>query len=316
MEPASRLAVIGLGAMGFPMARKLLEARFDVVGIDVAKEARLRFVAIGGTIVANKTAMPRDVAAVLIVVVTAEQVRDVLFGQDGIAEALAPGTLVILSATISPLDVRDIAGRLSERGLCPVEAPVSGGVKRAERGDLSVIVAGDPDDVARAQTVLRPISREVFDAGVEFGSACTIKLLNQMLCGVHLAVAAETVHLAECLGLDQHLLYRVVTQSSGNSYMFADRVPQMLRPPAEVNSAVDIFLKDLRLALSAGANAGAPTMLVAAAEAVFAGASQAGLGSANDSQIIRYLRNLSAGTLESETSIGRDAGVAAKAQSS
>jgi 3-hydroxyisobutyrate dehydrogenase len=290
------------------MACKLLEGRFDVVGIDVAEEARRRFTAIGGSTVKSTAAIPRNIAAVLIVVVTAEQVRDVLFGRDGIAKVLASGTLVIVSATISPNDVRDIAGRLSGHGLRPIEAPVSGGVKRAERGDLSIIVAGDPDDVARAQPFLEPISREMFNAGREFGSACTIKLLNQILCGVHLAIAAETVHLAECLGLDQHLLYRVVTQSSGNSYMFADRVPQMLQPPVEVNSAVDIFLKDLRLALDTAGNAGAPTFLTAAAEAVFAGASNSGLGAQNDSQIIRYLRCLVVGPETPSTSVHPDVG--------
>jgi 3-hydroxyisobutyrate dehydrogenase-like beta-hydroxyacid dehydrogenase len=300
MSSGGRLAVMGLGAMGLPIAAKLLEAGFDVVGVDVAEEARRRFAELGASTVAGAGAVPSDVGAVLILVVTADQVRAVLFGEGGLADRLAPGTIVIVSATIGPRDARDIAARLAARGLRPVEAPVSGGVKRARRGDLSVIVAGDPRDVARARPILAPISREMFDAGPGFGSACTIKLLNQMLCGVHLAIAAETVQLAERLGLNQDLLYRVVTQSSGSSHMFADRVPQMRSPPAETNSAVDVFLKDLRLALEAGRDAGAPTMLTAAAEAVFAGASAAGLGATNDSQIIRWLRGLHPDSVERE----------------
>lgn len=292
MSPGGRLAVIGLGAMGLPIAARLLEAGFDVVGVDVAEAARRRFTELGGRVGASTREVPPDVGAVIVLVVTADQVRAVLFGEAGLADRLAPGTLVIVSATIGPRDARDVAARLSERGLRPLEAPVSGGVKRARRGDLSIIVAGDPTDVARAQPVLVPISRELFDAGPGFGTACTIKLLNQMLCGVHLAIAAETMLLAERLGLDQELLYRVVTQSSGNSHMFADRVPQMRAPPAATNSAVDVFLKDLRLALETGREAGAPTILTAAAEAVFAGASAAGLGATNDSRIIGWLRGL------------------------
>ena len=292
MSPGGRLAVIGLGAMGLPIAARLLEAGFDVVGVDVAEAARRRFTELGGRVGASTREVPPDVGAVIVLVVTADQVRAVLFGEAGLADRLAPGTLVIVSATIGPRDARDVAARLSERGLRPLEAPVSGGVKRARRGDLSIIVAGDPTDVARAQPVLVPISRELFDAGPGFGTACTIKLLNQMLCGVHLAIAAETMLLAERLGLDQELLYRVVTQSSGNSHMFADRVPQMRAPPAATNSAVDVFLKDRRRGRETGREAGAPTILTAAAEAVFAGASAAGLGATNDSRIIGWLRGL------------------------
>lgn len=287
---ARSIAVIGLGAMGLPMALRLVAAGFDVRGVDRSEAARGRFAAAGGRAVAGAAEAVSEVDAVLLLVVNADQAEDVLFGPGGVAARLRRGAVVILSITASPERSRMLGRRLAERDLLMIDCPVSGGIGRAAKGTLSLLASGPAAAIAAAEPLLAAMGK-IYRLGEEHGQASAVKLLNQLLCGVHIAAAAETVALAERLGLDPRSVVEVILASSGTSWMFADRAPAMIEEDGRATAAVAILQKDLALVAELAQGAGARTPLGEAALALFREAEQAGMGKLNDSRIIeRYRR--------------------------
>jgi 3-hydroxyisobutyrate dehydrogenase len=287
--PGRGVAVIGLGAMGMPVAVNLLRAGFDVAGVDRNPAACAAFAEAGGRIAATPAAAARGAQALFVLVVNAAQACAVLFEAEGGAAHLAPGAVVVLCATMSPADASEIGARLAAIGIDMVEAPVSGGVRRAADGALTIIAAGTDQALAKAAPFLAPLGK-VFAVGPVLGKAAAVKLLNQMLCGIHIAATAEAIAMAERLGLDPRLAYEVITSASGMSRMFQDRAPLMLEAEPPVSSALDLFVKDLGLALELGRSVGAHLPLSATAERLFKRASAAGAGARNDSEIVRLYR--------------------------
>jgi 3-hydroxyisobutyrate dehydrogenase len=286
---AQAIAVVGLGAMGLPMSRRLLSAGFEVRGFDRSGDAMARFGRAGGITSAAPASTARGAAALLLLVVNDVQAEDVLFGPNGAAGALPPGAVVILSLTTAPRKAADIGSRLERIGLRMVDCPVSGGVKRAEAGTLSLIASGPPQSIDAAWRYLAPLGT-MRVVGDRHGQASSVKLLNQLLCGIHIAAAAEAVALAEKAGIDLPLLHEVINASSGASAMFADRVPMMLGGGERMTAAIDIFVKDLGLVVDLGAQLHARLPLTESALGLFSEASAGGLGACNDSEIIRLLR--------------------------
>jgi L-threonate 2-dehydrogenase len=284
------VAVVGLGAMGLPMARRLLEAGFDVRGYDNNEDACARLAHLGGQAATSAADVARDAAALLVVVVNADQAEDVLFGPEGAAPVMAPGGVVILSLTMAPGRAVDLGKRLARHGLLMLDCPVSGGVKRATSGSLSILASGPAAAMTAARPYLGVLGNRTFEIGPEHGQASSVKLLNQALCGVHLAVAAEVVALAERAGVDRRMLYDVVVASSGTSWMFVDRVPRMLNADETATAAIDILVKDLELVAEFGRTVDASLALSRLAGELFAAASAAGMGARNDSDIVDYLR--------------------------
>ena len=288
------VAVIGLGAMGLPMASRLLQAGFDVRGYDRNSEACAQFTRVGGHAAASAAEAARDAAALLLLVVNADQAEAVLFGDQGAALAMARGSVVMLSLTTAPGRAADIGRRLEQHGILMLDCPVSGGVTRAANGTLSILASGPAQALDAVRPCLSALGGRIFEIGSEHGQASTVKLLNQALCGVHLAVAAEVVALAERAGVDRQMVYDVIVASSGTSWMFVDRVSRMLREDATATAAIDILLKDLRLVGDLGRSVGASLALSHAAEELFSAASAAGMGQRNDSEILQFLREAGA----------------------
>lgn len=286
---AQAIAVVGLGAMGLPVSRRLLSAGFEVRGFDRSGDAMARFGRAGGIAHTSAAAAARGAAALLLLVINDAQAEDVLFGTDGAAGALPPGAVVILSLTTAPCKAAHIGSRLERMGLCMVDCPVSGGVKRAENGTLSLIASGPLQDIEAARRYLAPLG-VMRVVGDRHGQAASVKLVNQLLCGIHIAAAAEAVALAEKAGIDLRLLYDVINASSGASAMFADRVPMMLQDSERTTAAIDILAKDLGLVADLGARLHARLPLAQGALGLFSEASANGLGTSNDSEVIRLLR--------------------------
>ena len=286
------IAVAGLGAMGLPMARRLIDAGFEVRGTDRDAEACQRIAAFGGIPAPDAAVAAAGARALLITVVSADQAEQVLFGPDGAAAALAPQAVVILSVTMAPEHAAGFGRLLADAGVAMLDCPVSGGIKRAAAGTLSLLASGPPTALELARPYLSALGGTVFEIGPAHGQASAVKLLNQILCAVHLAAAGEVIALAERAGIDPQTVYDVVVASSGASWMFADRVPAMIAGAEEGQrtAAIDILLKDIRLATGLGRSVGAALPLAIAAEALFSAASAAGLGQHNDSAIIEILR--------------------------
>jgi 3-hydroxyisobutyrate dehydrogenase len=283
------IAVVGLGAMGLPVSRRLLAAGFEVRGFDRSDGAMALFGRAGGIVSPSAASAAQGAAALLLLVVNDVQAEDVLFGAAGAACGLPPGAVVILSLTTAPRNAAEIGARLEGTGLRMVDCPVSGGVKRAETGALSLIASGPPQSIDAARPYLAPLG-SVRVVGDRHGQASSVKLINQLLCGIHIAAAAEAVALAEKASIDLPLLYDVINASSGASAMFADRVPMMQGGSERTTAAIDILVKDLGLVVDLGDQLHARLPLTQRALGLFCEASADGLGACNDSEVIRLLR--------------------------
>jgi 3-hydroxyisobutyrate dehydrogenase len=281
---------IGLGAMGSPMASCLARAGHQVSAFDLdpARAAALAGdgVKTAGTVA--EAAADADVLAVM--VATADQAEAVLFGDGKAAAALRPGTCVLVMATVGASAVTSWAERLNALGIDLVDGPVSGGVARAGSGDLLIMVAGRSGAIDRVQPLLDALASNAPVVGTSAGDGQKMKLVNQLLCGVHIAVAAEALAFAEALGLDAATCYEVLRHGAAASFMFEDRGRRMVEGTTEVKSALDLFVKDMGLVNSAARDRAYPTPLASAAEQLYLTGRRAGLGRGDDSAIIDILR--------------------------
>ena len=286
-----RIAFVGLGAMGVPMAVNLFKAGHAVTGFDVRAGAADALVAAGGKSAASAAEAARNAELLWLMVVSGEQAESVLFDA-GAAAALPKGAVVVAACTQAPALAKKTAARLEEMGLVMLDAPVSGGVAGANAAALTIMASGAEATLARARPVLEAVGKRIFDVGREAGMGSTAKMINQLLCGVHIAAAAEAMHVAERAGVDQQTMHDIISVSAGNSWMWGDRGPRMMMDEPPVTSAVDIFVKDLGIVLGQGTQMRQGLPLAAAAMQMFLAASGLGHGAADDSQVIRAYRAL------------------------
>ncbi|RPH42643.1 MAG: NAD(P)-dependent oxidoreductase [Burkholderiales bacterium] len=282
-----KIAMIGLGAMGAAAARNLVNRGFEVTGFDPRVSARDELVAAGGRGAPTAREAAAGADAVVTFVVNAAQVESAVLGPDGAVEGMAPGGVLVQCATVPASFIASFGERMAARGLAVVDAPVSGGVLRSGDGTLSIMVSGAPDAVARVRPLLDAMGRFVYDFGAELGAGSTVKTINQLLAGVHLAVLGEALALGKRAGLDPEKLLEVYTNSAASSWMMNDRGPRALEEAPPTKSAVDIFVKDLGLVLDTGQDLKFPLPMSAAAHQLFLSLSAQGKGGIDDSQMWR-----------------------------
>jgi L-threonate 2-dehydrogenase len=289
-----KVGFIGLGAMGQPMAANIVKAGHAVRGFDVRAEAVTALIAAGGTTATTAVDAARDAELLWLMVVNGDQAEDVLFGGDdgGAASVLPRGALVVAACTQPPSQAARTAARLAAMGLAMLDAPVSGGVVGARGASLTIMCSAPGADVERARPVLAATAKRIFHVGEAAGLGSTAKMINQLLCGVHIAAAAEAMNVAEAAGVSLATMHEIISVSAGNSWMWGDRGPRMMQDDPAVTSAVDIFVKDLGIVLDQGRLARQATPLAAAAHQMFLAASGQGHGKADDSQVIRAYRTL------------------------
>ena len=290
---------LGLGAMGAPMAARVARAGHVVRGYDVTpgRAASTDGVHPAGTVAATVSGADLTV----IMVATPEQMEEALFAPGGAAGSLAAGSIVMVMATVGPEAVVSAAGRLAAGGVAVIDAPVSGGTARAASGDLLIMVSGPEEPVARAAPVLSALARSAPVVGPSPGDGQRMKLVNQLLCGVHIAAAAEALAFAEALGLTAAECWRVLREGAAASFMLEDRGTRMVEGQFEpARSALDIFVKDMGLVSAAADQAGSPVPLAAAARRLYARGHDLGLGRRDDSVLIEVLRRERAATPREE----------------
>lgn len=291
-----RVGWIGLGAMGLPMATRLVEQGLMVVAFDVKKQD-FTLGPPGSFAMASSVAdVARQASVVVIMVSTPEQADDVLFAEGrGLVHQLSSGDTVVIMSTVGP-DWIDFAGQqLGARGIALVDAPVSGGTRRAATGELLVFASGTEVALSAAGPVLTRLAVTVSRVGEQPGDGQRLKVINQLLCGVHIAAAAEALALAASMGLEPGVVLQTVQGGAAASFMLSDRGPRMLQQEPEVRSTVDIFVKDMGLVTRAARVSGAASPLADAASALFAEASRIGLGSQDDSCVYRVLNAMEPG---------------------
>src|ERR1700739_3211535 len=218
-----RIAVIGLGSMGLGMATSLRRAGFAVTGCDVSDDAVTRFVADGGEGAKTPAQAAKAAGIVVSVVVNATQTETILFGKDGVAETLPNDAVFVSSATMDPDVPRRLAKQLEATGRHYLDAPISGGAQRAAQGELTILASGSAAAFTKARPALDAMAAKLYELGDAAGQGAAFKMINQLLAGVHIAVASEAITFAAKQGLDLQKVYEVITASAGNSWMFENR---------------------------------------------------------------------------------------------
>ncbi|MFI1727818.1 L-threonate dehydrogenase [Streptomyces acidicola] len=282
-----RVGVVGLGAMGLGMARSLRNAGYDVGVHDLRPDVADDFVRAGGTAFASCGELAAAVDVLVSVVVSAAQVESVLFGADGAADRLRPGAVFVMCSTVDPGWSAACEGRLAEKEVLYLDAPISGGAARAAAGELTMMTSGSAEAYSLADPVLEAMSSTVYRLGDRAGLGSKVKIVNQLLAGVHIAAAAEAMALGIKAGVPAEALYEVITHSAGNSWMFENRMAHVLAGDYTPLSAVDIFVKDLGLVLDSARPERFPLPLAATAHQMFLQASASGLGAEDDSAVIK-----------------------------
>jgi 3-hydroxyisobutyrate dehydrogenase len=285
MKTKTKVGLIGLGAMGRGVASNLLAKGYDVVGTDVRAEALDWLRAQGGTPAQSLAEMARQVQIVVCFVVNSQQTDAVLFGENGLVGQLPRGAVFVACSTMDPAYVRDLAQRLEQHTIALVDAPVTGGAAGAERGTLTIMASGTREAFDVARPVLQTFGERVHYLGPA-GAGAQMKILNQLLCGVHLAAAGEALALAERQGLPLELTLEILCSGAAGSWMLADRGPRMVSGQFDnVTSAVDIFVKDMSLVLDTTRESRFPAALAHTAYLAFLGTTARGLGRKDDSAV-------------------------------
>ncbi|TFC85452.1 NAD(P)-dependent oxidoreductase [Cryobacterium sp. TmT2-59] len=278
--------------MGLPMAVRLA-SQFTVHGFDTHESRRA--LAGGAGVVSFDTAAAAVSGAslVLLAVRNGEQLNDVLFGDNGVAEVLDSDSVVILTSTVGTEVIPATVERLASVHIALVDAPLSGGPVRAAQGDLLIIAGAESKALEQARPVLELLASTLTVVGDKPGDGQALKTVNQLLCGVHIAAAAEALALADSLGLDRAKSLEALEAGAAGSFMLSNRGPRILQAyeesGVEVLGRLDIFVKDLGIVGRATRAAGLPSPLAAAAEQLFLLGQAQGLGAADDSAIIRVI---------------------------
>ena len=282
-----KIGIIGLGAMGKGMATSLRRAGYLVHACDVQPEAAQAFAAEGGVACASPAEVAAHCEVVVSVVVNAAQTEAVLFGERGAAAALRRGSVFVMCSTVDPNWSITLESRLAETGILYLDAPISGGAAMAAAGQMTMMTAGRAEAYAKVGAALDAMAAKVYRMGDKAGAGSKVKIINQLLAGVHIAAAAEAMALGIREGVDAKAIYEVITNSAGNSWMFENRMAHVLAGDYTPLSAVDIFVKDLGLVLDTARSSKFPLPLSATAHQMFMQASSAGYGHEDDSAVIK-----------------------------
>lgn len=290
------VAFIGLGNMGLPMAKNLLSAGMKVQGFDLSVEAKAGLVDAGGTAHDTVAAAVQSADAVVTMLPNGSIVKNVYLGGDGILAAAKKGALLIDSSTIDVQTAREVIEAASEVGFDMVDAPVSGGVGGAAAGTLAFMVGGTQAAFDRAVSVLDPMSGKTVHAGGA-GNGQAAKVCNNMLLAITMIGTGEAFNLGRALGVDDQVLYDIMSNASGQSWSLTSYCPvpgPVPTSPAnndyQPGFSTDLMLKDLGLATEAISGVGTNTPMGTKAYELYKAMTEAGNGGQDFSGMINYLK--------------------------
>ncbi|PZP95996.1 MAG: 3-hydroxyisobutyrate dehydrogenase [Variovorax paradoxus] len=291
-----KIAFIGLGNMGGPMAMNLHKAGHQVSGFDLSEAACKKYAADGLAIAATAAATLDGAEVVVSMLPASQHVEALYLGDNGLLARIAPGTLVIDSSTIAAASSRKVAEEGRKRGIAVLDAPVSGGTGGAIAGTLTFMVGGSTADLERARPVLEKMGTNIFHAG-DAGAGQTAKICNNMLLGILMIGTSEALALGVANGLDPKVLSEIMRRSSGGNWALEKYNPMpgvMETAPASKNYAggfgTDLMLKDLGLAQENAAAVRASTPLGGLARNLYAAHSLAGHGALDFSSVLKMVQ--------------------------
>ncbi len=293
MIPSVRVGIVGIGAMGLPIARNLQGRRYRLAVCDIDPMAVAAALALGIDACDSPATLAARSDVLIVVVVDAAQIDDVLFGPHGVVAA-GPRTtgdrlVVMLCSTIAAEDTERFRDRLAAHAVDLVDAPISGGPVRAGDGTMSMMLACDPTLRVRYDGLLRDMAVMLFYIGPKVGDAARTKLVNNLLAGINLVAAAEALALGARLGLDRQVLFDVIAASSGASWIGGDRMARALAGDWVPRARAAILTKDVGLAVGMAGAAGIATPLGVEALKVFEATLAAGFADLDDAAVIKAI---------------------------
>jgi 3-hydroxyisobutyrate dehydrogenase len=290
--PPERIGFVGLGNMGAPMARHLIAAGYRLLAAD-ANPAALESLCTSSQCEQARSLVDLGRACRLVITMLPDgaAVRQVLLGDEGIAAGLSPGCVVLDMSSSEPLGTRELGAKLADSGISLVDAPVSGGVKRAVEGTLAIMAGGEPAAIARCRPVLARLG-QVFCSGAS-GSGHAVKALNNYLSAVALAATAEAMMAGESFGIEPTTLLEILNHSTGRNTATEQKYPAFVLPRS-FNSgfALGLMAKDLRIALDLAESLGSPNALLGECAALWSRAERLLGFRADNTEIVRYLERL------------------------
>ena len=281
-----KIGIIGLGSMGYGMARNLIKAGHQVWGHDINPDAVARLMADGaqaGALIDHAEALD----ALVVVVLNAAQTETVLFGPEGVAAALQQNTVILSCATIPPTFAAEMEARAESAGLLYLDAPISGGAIKAASGELTIMASGRKAAFEAAKPALDAISAKVFEMGDRAGAGSAMKATNQMLAGIHIASMAEAITFALAQGISPERFLEVVSQSAGTSWILENRAPHIVEGDYTPRSTINIWPKDLGIVMDIAQNSSFSAPITEAALTLFKEAAAQGLGAEDDAALAK-----------------------------
>lgn len=288
-QAAEPVAFVGLGMMGLPMASRLVEAGFAVRGSDLSAEARAAFVAKGGKAFASAREAAEGASILITMLPDGKIVRAALLDHGGAAKVLGPGALVVDMSSSAPMQTRQLSEDLAAKGIALVDAPVSGGVRRAVDGSLAIMAGGDAANIERARPLLEAMGKSIFSTG-PIGSGHAVKALNNYVSAAGLAAACEAVLIADKFGIDPNVLVDVLNVSTGrNNSTEVKMKPFILSGSFASAFSMALMAKDLRTAAELAGELGVEAEGAQDAAALWTEASETLGKSADHTEIYRFL---------------------------
>jgi len=278
------VGIIGVGNMGGGMARCLLGKGYAVHMVDIDAGKTEALAKHGATVHADASSIPSECSVIIVCVVDSAQVATVL-------PTITKPCTVMLCPTIAPEDTENFAASLIQRGLQAIDAPMSGGPKRAAEGTMSLMVACPDSVFTQHQALLNDLSNQVFHVSQGVGDGARMKLCNNLLAGINLAGAAEVLALAERMGLDAHKTLAVMQSSSAQSWISGDRIRRALENDYAPRAHMTLLAKDTKLAVEMAAKAGVACSVGQPAAKAFADAASSGYADLDDAALLPFFRS-------------------------
>ncbi|MEM7720622.1 MAG: L-threonate dehydrogenase [Pseudomonadota bacterium] len=286
-----KILAFGLGSMGLGIATSAVRAGHLVWGIDIDPAQIEKFRSEGGQ-ASNAQHNAATADAVIVSVLNAAQTEEVLFGEHGIVAKMKTDAVVISCATVPPAFARDMAARCEDYGVHYLDAPISGGSKKAALGQLTIMAAGSPAAFAASRATLDSIAETVFELGNKVGAGSAMKAVNQLLAGVHIATMAEAVAFGMTQGISPETFVKVIPKCAGSSWMLENRAPHIVAGDYTPHSSVNIWPKDLGIVLDIAQSAEFGVPMTTAALKQFVAAAAMGLGREDDAAVAKvYAKN-------------------------
>ena len=288
---AEKVGFIGLGVMGRPMARNLVQAGHDLVVLNRSREAMDELAGQG----AQTAQSPREVAEESDVVITmlsdSPQVKEVVAGEDGVLEGAKEGSLVVDMSTISPVVSQELAREAGERGVGILDAPVSGGDVGAQQGTLSIMVGGNREDFERARPLFEVVGKTVVHCG-EAGAGQVVKAANQIVVALTIEAVSEALVLGSKAGVDPATIIEVLSGGLAANKVMEVRGPNFLEHNFEPGFRIDLHYKDLGIALAAAREYGVSLPVTAIVSQMLEALRMKGQGGQDHSAILTLIEDL------------------------